>query len=290
MKNKRVLAYMAIIFTVIVWGISFLSIKVAVDKIPTMTLSFIRFTMATIILYAIFKVVEPKTRLQRSDYPSMILSGLLGYSIYFFFENNGVRLTTASAASIIIATLPVFTVVGDALIFGFKLDMLKMAGVILSVLGVCFVVGANIFDVGGSSLGYAYMFGAVISWVAYSFVTRPLTKKYSGIAVAFYQSLFGTLALIPFIFMERTDWSTVSSSVILNIVFLGMVCSALANYLYIYAMDGLGVSLTSLFMNMVPVVTVITSFFILGESINIKQAIGGILVVLSVYLVSVERK
>jgi drug/metabolite transporter (DMT)-like permease len=214
----------------------------------------------------------------------------LGYSVYFFFENNGVKLTTASAASIIIATLPVFTVVADALIFGYKLDMLKIFGVFLSVFGVYFVVGANLSEVGGSSLGYVYMFGAVLSWVAYSFVTRPLARKYSGIAVVFYQSLFGTIALIPFVFMEKTDWAAVSSPIIFNLLFLGIICSALANYLYVYAMDGLGVSLTSLFMNMVPVVTVITSFFILGETINLRQVIGGIFVVLSVYLVSMERK
>jgi drug/metabolite transporter (DMT)-like permease len=290
MKNKRTLALCAILFVTFVWGISFLSIKVAVDVLPPMTLSFLRFIMALMVLFVVFKLKEPKTRLAREDFPRMLLSGIFGLTIYFFCENTGVKLTTASTASIIIAVLPVLTVIIDAAAFGYKLNLMKIAGVLLSVFGVCLVVNANVNEMGGSLAGYLFMLGSALAWVIYSFLTKPLTKKYSGLAVAYYQMVFGAITILPFVLMEKTDWSRVTTPIILNVLFLGIMCSALANFLYVYSMENLGVSLTSMFMNVLPLVTVIASYFVLGEKIGIKQVIGGTAVVASVYLVSCERK
>ncbi len=290
MGNKRTLAFIAILFTTVVWGISFLSIKVAVDVLPPMTLSFLRFVLASIILFVAFKLKEPKTKLEKEDFPRMIISGIFGLTLYFYFENTGVKLTTASTAAIIIAILPVLTVIVDAIAFGYKLNLMKIIGVLFSVFGVCLVVNANVNEMGGSFAGYLFMLGAAVSWVVYSFLTKPLTKKYSELAVAFYQMIFGTITLIPSMFIEKTDWSRVTTPIILNVLFLGIICSALANFLYVYSMENLGVSLTSMFMNVLPLITVITSYFVLGERIGIKQVIGGITVVAAVYLVSYERK
>lgn len=290
MEKKKTMAFTAIIFTTIVWGISFLSIKVAVDVLPPMTLSFVRFIMATTILYVVFKWREPGTKIDKKDLPRMIISGIFGITLYFYFENTGVKLTTASTASIIIATLPVFTVVVDAIAFGYKLNPVKIIGVILSVIGVYLVVNANVSNIGGNAGGYLFMFGAVVAWIVYSFVTKPLTKKYSELAIVFYQMFFGTLTFIPFIFMEKTNWEGITTPIILNVLFLGIVCSALANYLYVYSLEGLGVSLSSMFMNVLPLVTVIVSYFVFNERIATKQVVGGIIVIASVYLVSYEKK
>jgi drug/metabolite transporter (DMT)-like permease len=290
MGNKRSLAYLGMSIVVIAWGISFLNIKVVVAVLPPMTFSLLRFTMASIILFTIFKIKEPKTRLDKKDIFSMAFSGILGLSIYFFFENSGVKLTTASTASIIIATLPVFTIAADAIVYGYKLNLMKVLGIVLSVAGVCFVAGISMMDISGSGLGFVYMFGAVISWVIYNFVTRPLTKKYTDLAITTYQMIFGTIVLIPFLFIEKTDWHAVNSTLVLNLVFLGVICSALANWLYVFSIQNIGVSITSLFLNIVPVVTVIASFFVFKERIGIMQIIGGAAVISSVFLVNMKDK
>ena len=141
-----------------------------------------------------------------------------------------------------------------------------------------------------SSKGNVFMFAAVIAWVAYTITTKPLYKKYSQIAIVYFQTLFGTLFLVPFVFFETTNWSLVNNTIILNVIYLGVFCSAIAYYLYIYAMDHLGVSTTSLFLNLLPVVTVIGSYFILGEKVNMYQIIGGALVIFAVYFVNTKEK
>lgn len=288
MQRSKILAYFAIFLTVVMWGFSFLSIKISVEVLPPMTLALVRFIIASILLIFVLRRIEPGVKLQKKDMPLMMLAGIIGVTVYFYFENNGVKLITASAASIIVSTIPIFTVVADAIVYKSKMTRKKVMGVLLSVIGVYFVVGGNTsgLKIVGSLSGYFMMFGAALSWVIYSIVTKPLFKKYSQLTITTYQSIFGTLALMPFVFFEEIEWGLMNSTVIWNVAYLGVFCSALAYYFYVYAMDHLGIGISSIFLNLVPVVAVTASYFILNEKIGVNQIFGGMLVIIAVYLAS----
>ncbi|MFZ5647568.1 MAG: DMT family transporter [Bacillota bacterium] len=288
MKKSNLLPVMAITLTSVIWGMSFLSIKVSVMVIPPMTLALIRFVMASVILVAMLKILEPGSRLDQKDIPALSVAGIIGITLYFFFENNGVKLITASVASIIIATIPILSILSDYIFFKSPLSPYKAICVLLSIVGVYLVVGANISgpEGRGNLLGNLLMLGAAVSWVVYSIVTRPLGKKHSQLFIVTWQTIFGTLSLVPFSLLEMGDWQPVSMTVILNVAYLGIFCSALGYYLYVYAMKKLGISVVSLFINLIPVVTVVSSYFILGEEITTVQMTGGALIVASVYLAS----
>ena len=273
------------------WWLSFLSIKITVDVLPPMTLALTRFLIGSVVLSFIYMLKEKDKKLNKEDIPMLALSGFIGVSAYFYFENNGVKLISASSASMIIAVIPIFTLIAEIIVFKEKLTMKKIISVIISFLGVYLIVGfiSETSSV-SSSKGNVFMFAAVIAWVAYTITTKPLYKKYSQIAIVYFQTLFGTLFLVPFVFFETTNWSLVNNTIILNVIYLGVFCSAIAYYLYIYAMDHLGVSTTSLFLNLLPVVTVIGSYFILGEKVNMYQIIGGALVIFAVYFVNTKEK
>ncbi|MFZ5651599.1 MAG: DMT family transporter [Bacillota bacterium] len=288
MKRSNLLPVLAITLTSVIWGLSFLSIKVSVMVIPPMTLALVRFLMASVILVAMLKIMEPGSRLDKKDVPALSAAGIVGITLYFFFENNGVKLTTASVASIIIATIPIMSIISDFIFFKIPLLPYKVICVILSIAGVYMVVGANIAGPGGSGnlAGNLLMLGAAVSWVAYSIVTRPLGKKHTQLFIVTYQTVFGTISLVPFSLLEMGDWQPVSVAVMLNVAYLGIFCSALGYYLYVYSMKKLGIGVVSLFINLIPVVTVVSSYFILGEEITTVQMAGGALIVTSVYLAS----
>lgn len=292
MKNKKVLSNIAIILTVIFWGISFISIKVCLDVFPPMSLSFIRFFIASILLFIIIKIKEPNTKLDKKDLPLMFIAGGIGVTAYYFFENNGIERTSATAASLIIATIPIFSLIADVLIFKAKLNIRKILGVVVSVVGVYFIVAENLKELFTSStgIGYLMMIAAVICWVIYSIATKPLTNKYSQLQIVYYQTLFGTLFFTPFIFFEKIKWELINTSTIINLLYLAVFCSAVAYYLYVYALDYLGVSTTSMYINLIPLVTVICGVFILNENIGIYKIIGGVLVMASVYIVEYKGK
>jgi drug/metabolite transporter (DMT)-like permease len=290
-KNPKTLPLAAIIITAVIWGLSFLSIKISVAVLPPMTLALSRFIIASFLLYLSLKYYQPDVKLEIKDYPLMMIAGVIGVTLYFYFENTGVKLTNAAIASLIMGTIPVFTVIAEAVVFRNKLNNKITIGVLLSLLGVYFIVGVQLSDAStGFWLGNLMMLGAAVSWVVYSLATKPLYKKYSQLAIVTYQTLFGTVALIPFSLLEDTPWHLVSWEIVFNVVFLGVFCSALGYFLYIYAMDHLGISVTSFYINLIPVVTVTASYFILGEKITTIQFVGGLLIIISVYLVSWQGK
>lgn len=289
MPSNGLLPILAIMAAVVFWGLSFLSIKITVAVFPPMTLALLRFLMASLLLYGVFKWREPRTKLEKKDLPLIILAGIIGITLYFYFENNGVKLITASAASIIIASIPIFTLIADAIFFKSGMTKRKIGSVLFSVLGVCLVVGVDL-DWSDTGLGYLMMFGAAISWVIYSMVTKPLFKKYSQLAIVFYQTVAGTAALIPLAFFEKTDWARVNGVAVLNLIYLGVFCSALGYYVYGYALDKLGTNVSSLFLNLIPVVTVVASCFILGERLSGLQITGGLIVITAVTVANWEAR
>lgn len=291
MDAKKALPLIAIMITATVWGLSFLSIKVIVDVIPPMTMALLRFLIGALVLSIIYLIKEKEKRLYKKDIPMLVLSGASGVSAYIYFQNSAMKFISASSASIIIAAIPIFTLIAEVIIFKIKLTAKKMISVVLSFIGVYFIVGYNSGLASTDSMkGYLMMFGAVAAWVIYSITTKPLYEKYTQISIVYFQTLSGTLVLIPFTLLETTKWSLVNNVIILNLLFLGIFCSAIAYYLYVYAMEHLGVSATVLFLNLIPVITVVSSYFILKEKIGMHQIIGGALVITAVYLVNTKKK
>jgi drug/metabolite transporter (DMT)-like permease len=281
MKKENLLAVGAILAAVVMWGFSFLSIKITVAVFGPMTLALLRFLIAVVFLWGVFKWQEPTTRLAKKDYPIMILAGIFGIALYFYFQNNGVKLITASASSIIIAFIPIMTLLAETIFFKGRLTLQKIWGVILSVIGVCLVVGVDV-RWSGSGMGYLMMLGAAVAWVVYSLITKPLFQKYSQLAIVFYQTLFGTVVLIPFAVFEKNDWHMVTGTVMANLIYLGIFCSAVGYYVYMYALDKLGPNVTTLFLNFVPVVAVVAGCLILRERLSFLQIVGGLLVLTAV--------
>jgi drug/metabolite transporter (DMT)-like permease len=285
---KRATAFLAIWGTVLFWGLSFVSSKTVLNAgVPPMTMVAIRFLVATVVLNLFVRKFDPSARLRKRDIVPLALSGLFGLTIYFFFEARGIKLTSASHASLIIATIPVFTVVAEAIFFRTRITALAAAGIVLSVAGVVFLVrrpGEPFLS--GSLVGDLFMFGACLSWVVYILLSKNLHKRMSEIAITAYQSLFGTLFMLPLAILEHRQWVPITLTAGLNIVYLALFCSALSNFLYVHALSRLGPIVISPYVNLIPVVSVLGGVLILGESLAWGQVVGGALILAGVLIVN----
>jgi drug/metabolite transporter (DMT)-like permease len=319
--TERHKALGAIFACVLFWGFSFISIKVAIAVFPPMTLGLFRFVLALVFLFFIKRGFAPKQTLKLRDVPLLFGAGITGVTLYFFCENNGVALVTASEASIITGAIPVLTMAVEwagAKLFRRpsgssppeRLGGRRWLGAVISMAGVWLVAGAAL-AVSGSLRGYLYMGGAALSWVAYCFLTRPLFARQNGragdfakdsglsqnpvtaglrsarsgrIYIVFWQSVFGALGFLPFAIAEYPQWGRPDIPVLLHLIFLGIFCSALGYWFYAHSLEVLGVSVSSVFINFIPVVTVSGGFFLLGERLSPLQWFGAILVLTGVYL------
>jgi drug/metabolite transporter (DMT)-like permease len=142
----------------------------------------------------------------------------------------------------------------------------------------------------GNLLGYLYMGGAALCWVAYCFLTRPLFVRCSQIHIVFWQSVFGFIGFLPFAIAERARWVMPGLPVWLHVLFLGIFCSALGYWFYAQSLKVLGVAISAIFINFIPVVTAVAGFFLMGDRLHPVQWAGAVLVIAGVTLTMIEKK
>lgn len=291
MKKGHRTAYLMILAAVLSWGFSFVSIKITLQEIPPMSLGLYRFIIATILLFAAKCIYTSVEKLSIKELPIFACAGFTGVTLYFFGENHGVKLITASESSIIIGAIPVLAILSERLLFGKKLTSLQYFGAVLSFAGIWIIVSKSL-SLSANFTGYIYMAGAAVSWITYNILTRPLFKKHSTIFIVFWQSFFGTIAFIPFAITEHPHITGLHSGIIAHLLFLAVICSAMGYLFYVAALSKLDVVVSSVFINLIPVIAVIFCYFVLKERLHAIQLVGGAVVIAGVYLTSLggERK
>jgi len=303
--TKRKKAIAAISTTMLFWGFSFISTKIALDFFPPLTLAALRFALALVLLFFLVKRYAPKEKIRKEDVFLLAGAGLTGVTSYFSFENRGVSLIPASEASIITAAIPILTMIAVGIeekIVSLRNKkpekkepgggarrrhilykvILPGAGALISLTGVALVAGVSLVF-SGEVTGYLFMLGACFSWICYCLLTRPLFERHSRIFIVFWQTLVGFLGFLPFAVSEAS-WKMPDLYVWGHILFLGICCSAMGYWFYAQALQVLGAGTASLFLNFVPVISVVGGFFVLGERLRPLQLLGAVLVLAGVYL------
>jgi drug/metabolite transporter (DMT)-like permease len=291
-------ALAAIIVCMLFWGFSFVSSKIALAAFPPMTLGLFRFILAVAFLFVIKRRIAPKERLKKADIPLLLASGLAGDTFYFLCENNGLALIPASEASIITAAIPVLMLFVEMFVDRgtkvrvkgklsgrqFALNSRRWFGAALSMAGVWMVARVS-FRLTGNATGYVYLAGSAVCWVAYSFLTKPLFDRgRSRIYIVLWQSAAGLLGFIPFSLFETPIWSNVDMAIVLHLLFLGICCSALAYLFYAQSLQVLGIAVSAVFINFIPVITVTAGIFVLGERLSPPQWLGAAMTIAGVCL------
>ncbi|MGE5623583.1 MAG: DMT family transporter, partial [Methanocella sp.] len=231
------------------------------------------------------------TRISRRDAGLFALAGLFGIVLYFIFENTGLAYTTASNASLLVAALPVFTMASEALFFRLRITRTMLLCVAASVAGVYLLVTVDgRLDFGSSRLvGNVLVLLAIACWVVYTIVNRSLAEHHSSLTAIAYQTLASAILFLPLVGREVAQVSTlaaVPAAAWAHLVFLGVFCSAVAYFCYVYGVRRLGPTLAASFLNLVPVVTVAGGFLFLGERLSWSQLGGMVLVMGAVYRLS----
>lgn len=284
-NNLGIILGLTVIFF---WGISFVAIKIVVSVIPPITMATMRFAISWFILWLFSKLTLKERKLPKKAKWLSILAGIWGITIYFMFENFGVSFTTPSQASILIATVPIFTII-IADIFRRKSSsfMLYLMSFV-SFAGVSMIIVSNGFELKGDALGDLLMLGAAISWGMYTLYINKLFN-YDNLLTTVEMTKWGLIFLIPFsiieLSIERPDITTFfRADVILWLVFLGALCSGFGYLIWNYAVRSLGSRTSSSLIYLIPVVSVLADTMILKNIPSIWIYIGGVITMIGVIL------
>lgn len=264
------------------WGLSFIFSKTVLEEgLPALTFAFVRYAVASCVLLPLCMKSEGGVRLQQWA-PRAFATTLLGITVYYFFEYTGLTMTTASAASLILALVPMMTLLYRVVFGRERISLLRWGMVALSLAGAFLVIGADFAPGSRAMLGNLMMICACLCWVGYIIVTPRLMDACSSMRVTTWQAIAATLTFLPFALMERGQWVALSTKAWLCIAVLAIFCSALCYVLYgvaIRSVDSLTVSLT---ININPIAACLGGFLFLDERLTGMQLIGGGLILASV--------
>ncbi len=289
---RPLLPTLAALAVVLLWGLSFVSSKAVLNTgFPPLTMALARFAVASLLLGILRLRLEPGSRFAPRERLLLAASGFFGVTLYFFFETRGIRLTSASNAALIIATIPVFTVAAEYVFFRHPIRWVQGVGIALSVVGVYLLVGRGGARAPRQLEGNLSMLGACLSWVAYVAISRrlhaqPALQARRGLSLTAWQNLIGAALMTPLALAERSEWSAAGAVVWLNILYLGIFCSAAGYFLYQYALARLGAVAVVAYVNLIPVVGALGGLLVLGEALGPLQIAGGLVVIGGVFLVN----
>ncbi len=286
-ERKFIKGHLSAFFTIFVWAATFISIKLLLTDFTPIEIMLYRLILAYFVLLAasprFIKINNLKEELL------FMGAGLCGVTLYFIFQNSALNLTQASNVSVLISISPFFTAIFSR--FFAKEEQFKanfFFGFGISIVGI-FLIGFNgNFILKLNPLGDILAILSAIVWAGYTVIMKRISSLDLS-TIQFTRKIFfyGLLLLLPFlkILGFQLDLSGFSSLPnLLNIVFLGVGASALCYVTWNYAVSLLGAVKTSVYIYLIPIITIIISALVLHEKITLIELLGVLLILFGLFI------
>ena len=280
------------LFTVLVWGASFVAIKIGLKYVPPITLVWMRFAVGVIILGAAVGLRHQFSLPKPKDWLYFALLGFLGITFHQWLQSTGLVTSQATTTGWIVASMPIFIAILGWLVLKEKLNWLQALGILLAAFGVLLVVThGNLGTLVSGKFGTPGDILILISapnWAIFTILSRRGLKTYPAALMMFYVMAFGWL-FSSVLFVAGRGWEPIHNIATdgwLALGFLGVLCSGVAYIFWYDALKVLPVAQVGTYLFIEPVVTVIVSFLLLNEKITLAGLLGGMVILLGVWLVN----
>lgn len=308
-RSKKYIYHFAALFTVTVWGATFVSTKVLLaNGLSAAEIFVLRFALAYLCLLPFARrsgadgernasrVPKKQTTGQSARQPEQAgrrrfsfrdevlfaLAGITGGSLYFLAENMALEYAPASNVSLIVCTAPIWT----ALLLGAvyrteRMSARRITGSILAFVGAAVVVLDGHFELHLSPRGDLLAFGAALLWMLYSLVIKRLGDRFTSLQITRKIFGYGLATILPWFLVEpfRIAGTTLLRPAVWgNLLFLGLVASMGCYLLWNAAIRHLGAVRTTNYIYLNPLSTIIAAAIFLGERLTPAAAAGAVLI------------
>lgn len=275
--------YTALVLAMIIWGGSYVALKVSFRYFHPLFVVFMRQLLASVIFIPL--VWKHFKKIRKEDLKWLILMSLFEPCIYYIFEAKALTLTSASQAGMITALLPVLVAIPSALFLKERISKRTITGFTLAIVGVIFLSlsGEATEESPNPAFGNFLEFIAMIFAAGYTVILKKLSSRYSPFFLTAIQAFMGTIFFAPVLFLipESREMILTTNSVLI-VAFLGIVVTIGAYGFYNFGTSKIPASQSAAFVNLIPVITIILSMLLLGERLAPLQYGAAILVIFGV--------
>ena len=293
MNRKRVFPILGAIFTVVVWGGTFIATKIALQEVSPATVVWLRFGMGVIVLGIAVALRKQFAIPERNEWLYFALLGFIGVTFHQWLQANGLVTAQATTTAWIVATTPIFIALLGWLVLKEKLGWLKVGGIALAALGVLLIVSNGnpgaLFTGKVGTIGDLLILISAPNWAIYTVLSRRELARHPAARLMFYVMLLGWLFTNIWIFGFGPGISEIARLTFKGwsaIFILGVFGSGLAYIAYYDALQALPASQLGVFLNIEPLVTTLLAASLLSEPITVIVLLGGAIIIAGIYLVN----
>ena len=292
--------HLVALFTIVVWGTTFVSTKVLLESFSPLWILLLRFVLG----FALLCVLRPhilKLKSRKHEF-LFVAAGFTGIAAYYLLENIALVFTTATAVGVIVAASPLFT----AILSAFRGDRSSMTisffvGFALAMGGLVLVGSGTMASEPAFDFTRGALFGALLSilaalvWAIYSLIVNKISEEgYETIAATKRIFLWGLVAIVPITLLFGGTTPTIvviaQPENLLNLLFLGAIASAACFVTWGISVKHLGPTISTTYIYLVPAITATMSIILLGEPLNASIVIGVCLTIAGLLLSQKRRK
>ncbi len=275
-------AYTAVMLAMLIWSLSFIWSKEALAIYSPLFILPTRLLIASVLIFGFGRLSGRLQSIRREDYKWLILLAFFEPFLYFIGENYGLQRVSPTIAAVIIATIPLFLPFVAKFFFQEYITKAQIWGIVISFIGVGMVLVNKNMQLTADVIGIALLTLAVVAALGYTSVLKKVTQKYNPITIVAWQSFIAGIYFLPFfvgLAYEKTVTIGFRWEGIEPIILLAIFGSSVAFIAYTQSIRVLGITKTGVFVNTIPVLTAIFSFFLLNEQLLFINYLGVVLVI-----------
>jgi drug/metabolite transporter (DMT)-like permease len=278
-----------------IWGGLYVVSKYVLNYIPPLTLVWLRYAIAFVFLFTILKAVQAKSKkhvtIRKRDWVLLGWIGFIGYFVSIAFQFIGTKLTDAHTGALITSATPAFIVIFAKIVLKERFTVRKAIAMLLATMGVVVVVGWDA-NIGNHFWGSLILVGAASTWALLSVYVKLASKRFSSLTITTYAILFALVFTTPEMLWElqSNEISYQNIFVILGVIYLGVIATAGAFFLWNKGMELMDAGIGSLFFFFQPIVGSFLGWLLLNEELNVNFFIGGTLILVGVLIVTLQKK
>jgi drug/metabolite transporter (DMT)-like permease len=280
MKNKMLISLVSGLIAASIWGGMYVVSKVVLEVIPPFSLLAIRLILGAATLGVVI-LSGRRSRLTSRQMRESFLVGIVGYGVSLGFQFVGTKLSTASNGALVTSATPAFVLLFAPFLLGEQTTWRGIFALAVSTLGVIAVIDPRTADLSSSLfLGNLSLLAAALTWALYSVLVRKVAQSADLIASSAVMLMGGIPSSVLFgaFELKQQGVGEITLGVILGILFLGIISTALAMFLWNYAFANLPAAAASLTFFAQPVVGALLGWMFLGEPITPMFLFGGLLI------------